>query len=66
MCVKIQNLSIQSNCKFYQKMSRNKKYGKPDHPLPTETRYQDEDLYKKSASVLAKLHLNVKHSKNFH
>ena len=28
-------------------------YGKPDHPIPTETRYQDEDLYKKSASDLA-------------
>ena len=44
----------------------NSRYGKPDHPLPTETRYQDEDFYKKSASDLARLHLNVKHSKNFH
>ena len=23
----------------------NSQYAKPDHPPPTETRYQDEDLY---------------------
>ena len=28
----------------------NSRYGKPDHSIPTETRYQDEDLYKKLAS----------------
>ena len=31
----------------------NSRYGKPDHSIPTETHYQDEDLYKKSASDLA-------------
>ena len=31
----------------------NSRYGQPDHPLPNETRYQDEDLFKKSASDLA-------------
>ena len=31
----------------------NSAYGKPDHPIPTETRYQDEDLFKKLASDLA-------------
>ena len=31
----------------------NYRYGKPDHPIPTETRYQDEDLNKKSTSDLA-------------